>query len=201
MAAAEPLDARLIDEALSVLAEEGLEHLTLRRLARRAGVSHGAPLRHYRSFSDLLSEVAARGFQSLSEMVSAAADEGDGVDPMARLRAVGRAYVHAAVDTPDLFNLMFRTDDLDTDNASFIRESSAAFEQLVGHVRAAQATGFEPERPTRLLAGVVWAAFHGLALLWSQGAFPGAVGDDASLDDAVDTALDLVLQRATGGSP
>ena len=191
----EPLDQRLVQVALDLLADEGLESLTLRRIARRAGVSHGAPLRHYRSLADLLSEVAARGFQQLSEALEkSAAQLPPGVGPMARLEAAARAYVETAVANPGLFALMFRPEDLDVANPRFMREGSGAFEQLVRLVRATQDAGWHSGRDTRLLAGCVWAAVHGLATLWAQGAFAGPVAG-ASLEDALEITLELVLDQ------
>ena len=188
----EPLGQRLVQVALDLLADEGIEALTLRRIARRAGVSHGAPLRHYRSLADLLSEVAARGFQQLSEALEkSAAQLPPGAGPMARLEAAARAYVETAVANPGLFALMFRPVDLDVANPRFVGEAAGAFEQLVRLVRAAQDAGWQPGRDTRLLAGCVWAAVHGLATLWAQGAFAGPVGG-ASLDDALEITLELV---------
>ena len=55
---------RLVRTTLDLLSEQGLEGLSLRSIARRAGVSHGAPLRHFASLADLLSEVAAHGFST-----------------------------------------------------------------------------------------------------------------------------------------
>ncbi|MBW2425526.1 MAG: WHG domain-containing protein, partial [Deltaproteobacteria bacterium] len=120
-----------------------------------------------------------------------------GAGSVARLHAAGRAYVETAVAHPDLFALMFRPDDLDPENARYRRESSASFEELVRHVRAAQDAGWRAGRDTRLLAGCVWAAVHGLATLWSQGAFAGPV-PGASLDAAVATTLELVLGDPQG---
>lgn len=188
-----PLDARLVQVALELLAEGGVEGLSLRRIARRAGVSHGAPLRHFRSAADLLAEVAARGFRQLSEAVEeSSARLAPGAGPVARLAAAGRAYVGGAVANPGLFALMFRPEELDVENASFRRHAGEAFEQVVRHVRAAQDAGWQPQRDTRLLAGCVWAAVHGLASLWSQGALAGPV-PDATLEAALETTLDLVL--------
>jgi AcrR family transcriptional regulator len=188
-----PLDERLVQVTLELLAEQGPEGLSLRRIARRAGVSHGAPLRHFRSSADLLAEVAARGFQQLSEAVEkASAQLAPGIGPMARLAAAGRAYVHSAVANPGLFALMFRPEALDVENESFRRHGTEAFEQVVRHVRAAQDAGWQPGRDTRLLAGCVWAAVHGLATLWAQGALSGPV-PDASLDEALAITFELVL--------
>lgn len=189
------LDERLVQSALALLAEDGIEGLTLRRLARRAGVSHGAPARHFRSLKDLLAEVAARGFALLSEAIEkSGAQVPAEAGPMARLAAAARAYLDCAVENAALFALMFRTDALDPTNASFAREAPAAFDQLVRHVRAAQQQGWHADLDTRLLAGSLWASVHGLATLWSQGAFQGAV-PHASIDDAIAITLELVDDR------
>lgn len=187
-----PLSERLVQAALRLLAEEGIEALTLRTLARRAGVSHGAPARHFRSLKDLRAEVAAHGFRLLSEAIEkCGAPLPPDAAPRERLRAAARAYVACALANPGLFALMFRTGDLDPSNASFARDSSAAFERLLDHVRAAQAAGWHPDRDARLLAGSLWASVHGLATLWAQGAFQGPV-PHASLEDAIATTLELV---------
>ena len=198
LATQEPLEERLVHEALELIQEEGLEQLSLRRVARRAGVSHGAPLRHFRSLADLRAEVAGHGFRELSTAVARSGDAlTAGAGPVARLHAAGRAYVETAVANPDLFALMFRPNDLDLENARYRRESSASFEEVVRHVRAAQDIGWRDGHDTRLLAGCVWAAVHGLATLWSQGAFAGPV-PGASLEIAIATHLELVLGDPQG---
>lgn len=200
-----PLDERLVEIALHLLDQDGPEALTLRRVARRAGVSHSAPFRHFRSHADLLAEVAARGYALLSEAIEkSAAQMPPGVGPIARLAASARAYIETAVSHPGLFALMFSTGDLDVTNKAFVRESAAAFEQVVRAVRAAQDAGWHAHRETRLLAGATWAAVHGLATLWSQGAFVGAISHDPggdvlpepTLDEAIATTLELVLGAA-----
>jgi AcrR family transcriptional regulator len=190
-----PLDERLVDIAEELLDRDGLEALSLRRIARRAGVSHGAPLRHYPSLAALLSEVAARGFRLLSETIDkAAAQLPSGAGPWARLAAAGRGYVELAVSRPGLFALMFRPD------AELARASAEAFEQLVRLVRAAQDAGWRAEHDTRLLSGCVWAAVHGLASLWAQGAFSvAAAASGATLDDALRTIMQLVHDDPRGG--
>lgn len=194
------LAVRLVQVALELLAEEGIEALTLRSLARRAGVSHAAPARHFRSLSDLRAEVAATGFRLLSEAIerSDTALLRDG-GPMPRLAAAGRAYVECALANPGLFALMFRTGDLDPDNESLMRDSRAAFERLLEHVRRAQAAGWRAERDSSLLAGSMWASVHGLATLWAEGAYQGAI-PRASLDDALTTALELTVDTRQGES-
>ena len=193
-----PLGDRLVQVALELLAEEGIEALTLRSLARRAGVSHGAPARHFRSLSDLRAEVAATGFRLLSEAIEKSdAPLSPDAGPMPRLAAAGRAYVECALAHPGLFALMFRTGDLDPDNESLKRDSSTAFDRLLDHVRVAQAAGWQAGRDSRVLAGSMWASVHGLATLWAEGAYQGAISH-ASLEDALMMTMDLAAGTRQG---
>ena len=183
---------RLVQAALDVLAQEGIEGLTLRRVAREAGVSHSAPLRHYPSFAALCAEVAGRGFQGLEEALDkAAALLPPGSDPIDRLSAAGRAYVAEAIANPGVFALMFRPEWLDRSQPRYAEHASSAFGQLVNLVRAAQDAGLQPERDTRTLAGAVWCTVHGLATLWSGGALSEATG--ASLESITEAALASIL--------
>ncbi len=186
---------RLIETAETILAESGLEGLSLREIARRAGVTHGAPLRHYASYSALLAEVAARGFRVLDEAVErAAAFVAPGAEPTERLAAGARAYLDCAVARPGVFALMFRPELLDTDHPGFARDSQRAFEQLVRLVRNAQDAGWRTTHDTRQLAGSVWAAIHGLASLWVHGAYSGVI-PKTPLDVAFDTTIELMFEE------
>lgn len=193
-----PLADRLVQAALELLANEGIEAMTLRSVARRAGVSHGAPARHFRSLADLRSEVAATGFRLLSEAIekSDASLSQDG-GPIPRLAAAGRAYVDCALAHPGLFALMFRTGDLDPSNLSLARDSSAAFERLLDHVRLAQSEGWHAGRDARLLAGSLWTSVHGLAVLWTHGAYQGPI-PHASIEDALSINLELADAARSG---
>ena len=193
------LDQRLVEIGLELLSSEGIEALTLRRLAREAGVSHGAPLRHFPSLAALRSEIAARGFTMLSQAVereSEALPPGSGA--LARLRAAGHGYARLALARPSLFALMFRPDLLDRENPRFLQEATTAYGHLLRLVQAAQDTGWHPEHDTSVLASSVWSAIHGFASLWGQGSFQGPA---ASMDfeDALDTTLTLVLGHQPQG--
>ncbi len=191
--AARPLRDRLVEAALAILADEGIEAVSLRAIARRAGVSHGAPLRHFKSFSDLLAEVAAHGFRLLEANLREAAEAAPaGAGSLERMRSLTGAYVHTAVDHAALFGLMFRPDMLDVENERFGHDSAAAFDRVVGSVRALQDVGWRSSEDTRLLAGIVWAHVHGLATLWASGAFLGPV-PGADLDRAIALTADLTF--------
>jgi AcrR family transcriptional regulator len=195
----ESLDLRLLDVTEELLDAHGLEGVSLRQIARRAGVSHGAPLRHYKSLAELLSAVAARGFRLLSEAVDkSGAQLPPGAGPLARLAAGGRGYVELAVAKPGLFALMFRPESLDPGHAELGVAASEAFEHLVRLVRAAQDAGWRAGHDTRALAGCVWACVHGLATLWASGSF-GITGN-RSLEQAIEITLELVAGDQRGGS-
>jgi AcrR family transcriptional regulator len=184
---------RLVESAEEILGSEGLEGLSMRAVARRAGVTHGAPLRHYPSFAALLAEVASRGFRTLDAAVeSAAAAVAPGAGATERLAAGARAYLDCAIEKPAVFALMFRPELIDPTHGTFLRDSNAAFESLVRLVRGAQDGGWHTARDTRQLAGSLWSSIHGLATLWSHGAYALAVRNP-SFQEALESMLELLI--------
>ena len=100
------LRAVLLDEAATVVRETGVDGLSLRDLARRAGVSHGAPRSHFADRQALLDALAVLGFERLTAAVRRAL--GTEGDLSVRFRAVARAYVDFAIDDAALMDLMFQ---------------------------------------------------------------------------------------------
>jgi AcrR family transcriptional regulator len=119
----------LLAAADELLHEEGLQGLTLRACARRAGVSHAAPKHHFDDLSDLLSEVAARSFDQLTRRLEAARVK-VGEDPDERFTAAAHTYVEYARTHPAHFRLMFRTDSLKTCNETLDHARSRTFAEL-----------------------------------------------------------------------
>ena len=167
---------RLVFTARDYLDAEGLDGLGLREIARRSGVSHGAPLRHFPTLSALLAAVAAVGFRDLMTSVDVAILPVPADEPVARLAAASFGYVRFAQSHPGVFGLMFRADLCDTSDPEYITEGGAAFGQLVELVAAAQAVGYHSDAVTTELAGVLWATMHGLASLHLHGALAPTTG-------------------------
>ena len=92
----------LLDEALMVIAERGVEGLSLREVAGRVGVSHAAPHHHFAHKGDLIHALAHEGMALMDERMAAAAAAA-GEDPLQRLAAIGVAYVSFAVERPDYY--------------------------------------------------------------------------------------------------
>ena len=185
---------RLVESARAMLDEQGLEGLTLRAIARRAGVSHGAPLRHFPTLAALLSAVAAQGFRELIAAVDAqttALDED--ATALDRLSASGRGYVSFAISSPGVFTVMFRPERLDVTDPTFAAAGIDSFQQLQDIVAGAQREGFHAEVDVTRLASVMWTTMHGLADLWIRGG--GLPGADATfgLDDFISLSQSIVL--------
>ncbi|MFJ8005822.1 TetR/AcrR family transcriptional regulator [Streptomyces fagopyri] len=164
------LKARLIDAGVDLVAEQGAQALTLREIARRAGVSHGAPRRHFPTHLELLSAIAHRGFTDLAARVAEAVGDG-GASPRSQLTALGRVYLDFARSRPGMYELMFRHDLLESGRLG-LRETSlplfGVLTDLVGRAR--------PGTEARVTAGALWANLHGIAQLWGWGSLRLATG-------------------------
>ncbi|MEU1428200.1 TetR/AcrR family transcriptional regulator [Nocardia sp. NPDC005746] len=106
MTTAEPLRERLVTAGVAMLEEVGAAELGLRAIAREAGVSHGAPRRHFPTHNALLAAVAARGYADLRAEIDAVG----GDTPEERVRRSCLAYIRFATARPEMFTLMFRHD-------------------------------------------------------------------------------------------
>jgi AcrR family transcriptional regulator len=174
------LEARLIAAGVDLLAEAGTDALSLREIARRAGVSHGAPRRYFPTHQALLAAIAREGYRKLGRLVAETIGDA-GADPRAALLALGRRYVEFARDEPGMFALMFRHDLLRGNNIGLRDESTPLFGVLE---RLLQPTAN---------AAALWAALHGIAQLWHWGTLQVVTGLDTPeplLVAAVDAHLE-----------
>ncbi|MFC4021237.1 TetR/AcrR family transcriptional regulator [Micromonospora sp. GCM10011542] len=182
------LRARLVAAGVELVLREGQSAVSLREIARRAGVSHGAPRRYFPTHLDLLSAIAREGFTDLTGRVEQTL-RAAGPDPRARLTALGRTYLDFAAAHRGMFELMFRHDLLASSRLGLREKSLPLFAVLVDLVA-------QVRRPTDaavpVLAGALWANLHGIAQLWAWGSLPLATGvdeDDALLRAALDAHL------------
>jgi AcrR family transcriptional regulator len=185
---------RLLDAAREVVARDGLEGLTLRAIARHAGVSHGAPLRHFPNLAALLAALSAWGFDQLvaavDDAVEARSRPRAPQDARSRLARSGLAYVRFALREPGVFSVMFRRELVDVTDQAYRAAGGASFDQLVGLVAAAQAEGWQAGVPSDRLAAVLWARVHGLAELWLHGSLQSVV-NVGKIDELVELSVGL----------
>ncbi|MFJ3792785.1 TetR/AcrR family transcriptional regulator [Kitasatospora sp. NPDC090091] len=188
------LRARLVAAGVELVTLEGVHALTLREIARRAGVSHGAPRRHFATHVELLAAIARRGFGDLAAALARADDAvtdpgdgngGTGRDPRARIAALARAYLDFAAEQPGMFDLMFRHDVLEGSGIGLRATTLPMFEifvRLIGEV--GPPAGVRPADAT----AAFWANLHGLAQLRAWGSLRLASGSD-DIGPLLDAAL------------
>ncbi|MCX4634902.1 TetR/AcrR family transcriptional regulator [Streptomyces sp. P9-2B-2] len=185
------LRARLVQTGIDLLAEEGVQALSLREIARRAGVSHGAPRRHFPTHLSLLSAIARQGFADLADQVATHIDD-HRTDPRAQLMALGRGYLDFALTHRGMFELMFRHDLLESDHLGLRETSLPLFQTLVDLVSRAQP---QSDLPPPVVAGALWSNLHGIAQLWRWGSLQLATGAD-DVEPLLRAALDAHLGPA-----
>ena len=186
----------LLRAAEEILEQDGPSGLTLRAIARRAGVSHMAPAHHFGDMTGLLSELAASGYREFGARIAQARQ---GLEGLASARAAGRAYVAFARDKPGMFLLMFRSERLDFSRPALAAGAAAAVQAL----RSAAAAGpmqtwREADAPARAgLARAVyeWSMVHGFAMLLIDGRLEGFVGKSPEAREVM-ALLDAAMQSA-----
>jgi AcrR family transcriptional regulator len=142
----------LLSAARAILEEESLAALSLRAVARRAGVSHAAPYRHFPNHEALLTELAMEGFIELKAEIAAAATSAGAEDD--RIANLGAAYMRFVARRPALTRLMFGPQLPNRDAFPQLGEVADAIGQEIGNALHDSALGL-----------AVWAAVHGLAML------------------------------------
>ncbi|WP_405803830.1 TetR/AcrR family transcriptional regulator [Streptomyces sp. NBC_00210] len=180
------LRTRLVKVGVDLVNREGMQALTLREIARQAGVSHGAPRRYFPTHLELLSAIARQGFLELTARGAEIMRDSQ-AGPRDRLMTLGRAYLDFALSNRGMFELMFRHDLLES-NYLGLRETSlplfTVLADLVAQIR--------PDAAPHVVSGALWANLHGIAQLWAWGSLQVAAGVD-DVDTLLRAALDAHL--------
>lgn len=179
------LRTALVTAALELLEDDADAELSLRGVARQAGVSPTAPYRHYADREALVSAVAAVGYRELAQRLADAHPSPSTPDELA---AAAVAYVRFALDRPALFRIMFGEPcDRDSD------ERVAAVAAVTEWLRACAARTFPDSDPDNL-ATAMWALVHGLAFLHLDGKLDSE--DALVVETRVRDALSAVMPNA-----
>jgi AcrR family transcriptional regulator len=159
----------LLRAVADLIAEKGIEELSLRECARRAGASWSAPAHHFGDKTGMLTAFAAAGFTQLKAHMEARRDAS--LDDAARALAVGEGYLEFALRNAGHFRVMFRAELLNKDDPEYRMASRAAFQVLEDAIREGEASTGRVDGTTlheRCL--LAWSAVHGFATLCLEGA-------------------------------
>lgn len=180
----------LIKAGVEILSKEGIEGLSLRKVAQRAGVSHSAPYSHFPDKQSLIAAISTEGFKQLYDELSAAiALHKD--DPRQQLMEGAWVYVQFAMNNTDTFNIMFSgVLEKEKEYPSFVEISHKTFEQVVDIVKACQEAGVLRSTQPDLMAVSVWGQLHGIVSLVLEGQIPHMVLDRYPTRELVSFAID-----------
>lgn len=168
---------------MAIIASDGVEKLSLREVARRLGVSHQAPYKHYPSRDHILAEIVARAFADFAAHLDAHPKSGD---PDADMSDMGRAYLSYARTKPLEYRLMFGTPLPDPgEHPEMMRQAKHAFALLCDSLRRkAQERGRAVHDDEIVLDALfIWSGLHGLASIQASSAI-ATLGIDRKLLDA-----------------
>ncbi|MDQ3397825.1 MAG: TetR/AcrR family transcriptional regulator [Deinococcota bacterium] len=164
----------LLKAGLELLTERGVDGVTLREVARRAGVSHAAPYHHFPAKARLIEALAIEAFHAFTRALQGAWDTTAGPS-ISRLRAIGVAYVRFALEHPAEFRLMNRPElrqrkqEADQDVTSIAAAAHAPYSVLLSGILVCQEEGLMPPGNPEPFALAAWSLVHGLAVLAMDG--------------------------------
>jgi AcrR family transcriptional regulator len=170
----ENLADQLLDAALEIVRTKGAHAVSLREVARRAGVSHMAPYRHFKDKEALLAGVAERGFRKLTAILETAFDDQNAELKFDRaFHFLGEQYVQFVLTNKETAQIMFGgfVDDLKCYPAAH-EAGDRAFDQLLRMIRIGQAQGyFDASIDAEGLGVMIWSQVHGFSMLLAENQF------------------------------
>lgn len=163
----------LIEATLALVSEKDVDSVSLREVARRVGVSHAAPYRHFADKDSLLVAVAQEGFQMLHHALDGVSDRVP-IDPLKQLKEIGVTYVDFALKHSTHYRLMFSAYGATSAqrNPELEQAATQAFMVLVDSIKSGQQQRLIRQDDPQQLALAAWALTHGLAMLLLDGQIP-----------------------------
>ena len=171
----------LIQAGVEILAKEGLGSLSLRKVAKQAGVSHAAPYSHFKDKHALIAAISTEGFKQLYRQIKTVF-EANQDQPESLLLETTWAYFQFALNETDSFKLMFSSAlEKEKEYPDFVTVSHQNFAQLVQIVEICQQGGVLKDGPLEMVAIGVWSTVHGFVSLFIEGQISHNVVDGQDL--------------------
>jgi AcrR family transcriptional regulator len=182
----------LIEAGIDIITHEGVESLNMRHVAKKIGVSHTAPYRHFKNKEELMVAIAVHCFTRLGEEVDGAIMKYP-KNHRSQLAAAGKAYIRFVVRNPVYYRIIFGDYIKNkTDHPNFFAEYDRAFKKMLGIVIGASRIRKSGKNKPEITALAVWALLHGYSCLIIDNAKDRAVGSEAQINLLVKKMLLLV---------
>ncbi len=183
----------LIKAGVEILSKEGIEGLSLRKVAQRAGVSHSAPYSHFPDKQSLIAAISTEGFHQLYDELDTAILAQPN-DPKRQLLMGAQAYVRFALNHTDTFKIMFSgVLEKEKEYPAFVEISHKTFQRVVDVVKACQSAGLLKTTSPEMMAVAVWGQVHGIISLALEGQISHSVLDQHAIEDVVSFAIEQML--------
>jgi AcrR family transcriptional regulator len=184
----------LIHVGIEILSSEGIKGLSLRKVAKRAGVSHTAPYAHFTDKQALVAAISTEGYENLfAQFLKIDQDYQD--KPLKKMVEIAWCYLQFAVNDPDHFKITFSgTIEKEKDYLEFVEISQKSFAFVSKIIADCQEAGIIRVGPTDLLAVNTWGAIHGLATLLIEGQLSHTVLEAYSLRKMLISTLNLLTE-------
>jgi AcrR family transcriptional regulator len=190
----------LIEATLKIIEESGLESVTVREAGARAGVSSGAPFRHFPNKKALLTAVAEEAMTRFRAEIVLALKKAPADDPIAQFRALGAAYMRWAILNPTHFVVISARSHIDFDGSELLRKANAEIQALMDQMLT------EAHRHGRLRSAdigttklVTRGLVYGLARMYTDGHLPQWGVSKRQVQNSISAALDQFFQGLDGG--
>jgi AcrR family transcriptional regulator len=182
----------LIRAGIDILSKEGIQGLSLRKVARKAGVSHSAPYAHFADKQALIAAISTEGYRLIFERIEAAvAPYPD--DPQRQLLEAAWAYLQFALEDPEHFKISLSgAVEREKDYPALLQASREGFAAIVRITEACQARGILEGPPPDVAAVSLWSLVHGLASLLLEGQLSHSLFDRMSLRELLIFSLNQI---------
>ena len=188
------LRTALLDSALAVISEIGPQGLTIREVARRAGVSHAAPYRHFCDRDELILAVVEQGFEKMQHTMQAEKAVAPD-DPISQFAASGLAYVAFALEHPAYYRVMFSGDLLSTTGHLTLQHTSReALQDMVSNIAQCQQLGVVREGNPVMQALTILSTIHGFVSLVNDNRIGHLIDKPYSLENIRDEVLKMIFE-------
>ena len=163
------LRSALLRATEQLVADQGTGAVSLREVARIAGVSHGAPAHHFTNKTGLMLAFAQDGWDRMIAAIGDGMAQEQPANGPELLETVGKAYVDFAVENPGQFEVMFRRDLYDPKEPTYVGAGESAWVFLSVSIQRCIDEGFAEAEDAESFTVIAWSMVHGLAALWNSG--------------------------------